>query len=373
MKVVWNPEHIVYNYSKREQYYLKNYFVIKQMKKIGNQTMLISKVLNNLKIINAKELMIYGQFNPGDILIADGIEYIYIDEKKDIVTKSEETETTKENTKESSEISELNVIKFDTQYIFNKDNQIFLSNKFEQNVILDIVIKEYTNEIYPEYPLNVLKKKVEIPINSEVCIYSVPKGIIATMEIIDSENNSILVEYENLPLYHFSTVKSLKDKIENLKLNLKEKDDDYYKKLITEKSILLKKKFGLTEKEYKNIELFPIFKELVNLYCIQSLISFNFINGDPVNGEGNHVQMSDNMTLGKLKLGGGSNNNGSIFSHDAIKMLVKEIEQSLISSIFNPSAIINRKNPFNSEEGTKAICFHYLNCKILRRNFNAKL
>lgn len=357
MKVIWNSNSIKYRYSRNEQYYLKDYFVISTNKVINNTSLPILKTVTSIKVLDHEFLMIEGNFKVGDKLIADGIEYIYTNEENNTDVDNNDKPSIKDPSDDDSEI-----INFENNRILNIDNEIYIEKDVLDKNELIIEIKEYTNEIYPEYPFNIIKKKLILN-KKKTLIHSIVKGTI-TVVTIKENDNLIELEYENTPLYHFSTVKSLKEKIQDLKLNIDLKSDDYYKKLISEKSILLKKSFGLTENEYKNIELFPIFKELVNLYCIKSIMSFGYINGSSVsdNSGSNNVD----LTLGKFK-SGGENNEGSIFSHDAIQSIIKINEQTLHNSIFNKSYKVERKK--QSIDNYILPEFFLTKCKILRRKY----
>lgn len=356
MKVIWNENFIKYRYSNREQYYLKDYFVICRNKIINNKKIPIKESLTNIKVIDNKYIILNGHFHKGDKLIADGIEYVYEEEKQN------ENESSDEVVEENKPSSGNNIF-FDKVKIINSDNEINIESNIDDSVEIKILINEYTNETYPEFPHNTIKKIVRVT-NKKLNIHKVKKGTITTLILNDNSGNLIELEYENTPLYHFSTVKSLKDKINDLKLSVEPKEDEYYKKLISEKSIMLKKKFGLTEKEYKNIELFPIFKELVNLYCIQSIISFSYIHGDPI-----YSESDTSITLGKFKTDG-PNTDGTIFSHDALKSIIKTNEDTLYSSLINKAYNFHKKNSFDNNITNNISQFFYTKCKIIRRAFN---
>lgn len=348
-KVIWNKNYIIYKYSKREPYYLKDYFILKQNFKVNEIIQTKTKSITNIKVLNSDEIKIEGEFNIGDKLIVDGIEYIYEENKNE-----EETE--------ENPIEKEDVINFGNLKIFNNENKIYVFSTCDEKI--EIFINEYTSEIYPEFPYNNIKKIICISENKNFNIFDVKKGTIIIVKILKENNEYIEIEYENLPLYHFSTVKSLKEKILNLNLQVIEKEDEYYKKLITEKSIYLKKRFGLTEKELKNIELFPAFKELTNFYCIQSLISLTYIQGENINSS-NQIGTRD-MSLGKFKTDGDISNN-SIFAPDAIKNLIKELENNLHLSIFNKSYTI--KKDINFTNHFNEIQYNFLKVKVLKRGY----
>lgn len=362
MKVIWNNEYIKYKYSKNEPYYIKDYFIICTNQSINGSIFPIKKSISNFKILDHEYILINGKFNVGDKLFADGIEYIF-SENQLVNSKSIKNE---ETNKEKLIESNTDIISFKILKIINDENKIYIHSEEITKEQLTIIINEYTNEIYPEFPFNTIKKKIEI-INNRNYIHEIKKGTITVISINDNNGNLIELEYENTPLYHFSTVKSLKEKINDLNLNINLKEDEYYKKLISEKSIMLKKSFGLTEEEYKNIELFPIFKELVNLYCIKSIMSFGYINGSSIM-PGNNYENTD-MTLGKFKTGG-ENNEGTIFSHDAIQNIIKVNEQKLYNSIFNKSIKVKKDKISSNIKPIIIPEYFQIKCKILRRKFN---
>ncbi len=341
-KVIWHPEFITYHFEKQEQFYNKGYFKLKRTITTDVENIEEITELTYIYVISENTLQIYcplGSFKLGDILNVNEVDYIYEE-------KSSEIEPPVEIPPEIPDIS-INNLKIES-----KKNEIFAINTSETEIVnLEIEIDEYTREIYPEFPFNTIEKNVNLSPKQKIPIYKLDKGKIAVLNINDNEGASIKLEYENNPLYHFSTVKSLKDIIENMKLTVREKTDDEYKMMISEKSTYLKKRFGLTQKETQNIELFPAFKNIVNLYCIRELVALTFIQGDVALISGQSYNPTTNLTLGKFKTDG-ENNNGNIFSITAIDAVIKKYETDLEKSIFNLSYVLKntsllRENALN--------------------------
>lgn len=356
-KVIWQPEFITYTFDKTEPFYNKGYFKLKRQ--VINEGDAIEEIteLTYVYVVSENVLQIYsplGTFNLGDILEVDKISYIYKEEQ------SNQDSIPQPPIEKPSEVPEISI---NNLKIESKKNEIFAINISEIEAIkLEIEIEEYTREVYPEFPFNTIEKNIRLLPKQKISIYKLDKGKIVVINIDDNEGSRLKLEYENNPLYHFSTVKSLKDTIKNMKLTVTEKTDDEYKNLISEKSTYLKKRFGLTKNETQNIELFPAFKNIVNLYCIRELIALSFIQGDVALISNQSYNPTTNLTLGKFKTDG-ETNNGNIFSITAIDTVIKKCETDLEKSIFNLSYILKNTSLSHQNVINESHCI-LRKCKI---------
>lgn len=329
-KVIWSPEYISYKFDRLEPFYDDGHFKLKRSNEDDGHNIEVTN-LNYINVIAIDTLYIYcpfGTFKEGDVLIVGDTNYIYENIELPEKPKPEEKP-------QVPDIS-INGILFK-----NKKNKFVVINTYEDKPIkIEYTIEEYTREVYPEFPFNIIDKEAIIQAGKELELYSLDRGKIAIIHITDDYGYDCSFEYENMPLYHFSTVESLKQAIKDTGFAINEKTDEEYKRLISEKSVYMKKRFGLTEKELKNIELFPAFKSVVNLYCIKELMAVSFIQG--TNSSSPIYTSPTSLTLGKYKTDGESNE-GSILTIDAIELLIKKQEYDLNKSIFNESSIIKRR------------------------------
>lgn len=371
-KVNWNKDKIIYFYSKREQYYLKGFFKLKRSEIInGIEHNLKEDYMDKFEVIDDKQLLIRGSFKYGDILDVDGIEYKY--EKEPIIDNDNkiDKETAIKNNKENKDNkeNEHSQISFAGYKIEDKSNDIFIIFDEKTDEEIKVLINEYTREIYPDYPYNSFEKTIKP--NNKVLIYSVPKGIISQITLVTASNEKMTIEYENVPLYYFSNVASLREKIKQSKLgiNQQEYSDEKLKQLVTEKSIFLKKRFGLTKNEVTNIELFPAFKELVNLYCLRNLLSFSFIQGNPTVKEDGAIYNDKELRLGKYKVAG-DDTSAALFGPKAINEEILILEKDLKYSLYNKPTLITKQNNHllsNIQECNPLMCSYYLKKKIIHR------
>ncbi|MGL4988289.1 MAG: hypothetical protein ACRC5F_03470 [Cetobacterium sp.] len=154
-------------------------------------------------------------------------------------------------------------------------------------------------------------------------------------------DNVYVLEFKGT--YYFATISALKEYMIDTGLSLPTKPDGKLKELILEKSLYLKKKFGLTEDETQNHEMYPVFKRLTILYCLKELVAYGFIQGEATSNDGSVQPTSTNsLTLGKFSTKNGSGSSGSGgsgstdsgFLPDIINSQIAVAEDDVRKSIF---------------------------------------
>ena len=136
-----------------------------------------------------------------------------------------------------------------------------------------------------------------------------------------------------------------------MELNIPLKPDDELKLLIQENSVKLKRRFGLREMYTENPEYMPIFKKVVNLYCIENLIAISFINGNFIS-TGEHGT-NNGMKLSKFSIDGDGGTGGYALSTDLIKDLIDKAENDLYKSLFKEPRRKKKKGMFDN------LCYQY--------------
>ncbi|MGL5768175.1 MAG: hypothetical protein ACRCX8_21280, partial [Sarcina sp.] len=184
-------------------------------------------------------------------------------------------------------------------------NALYADNIGSEEQEVSLEVKTYFKEAYPDFNENEMVTKIKIPIGKSKIFESV-KNKITTVEI---SKELFVLEYK--PSFYFTTVKSLKEAFVDTGLKLPTKTDDQYKDKIIEKSLYLKKKFGLTESQTENHEMYPSFKRLTTLYCLQDLVAFTFISGEAESGGGDTPTSSSSLSLGKFSTKDSSGNSDS--------------------------------------------------------------
>lgn len=196
------------------------------------------------------------------------------------------------------------------------------------------LIKVFFKEAYPDHAES-----------EEIVDITVPPGKSAIYKCVDNRVVSVMLgnaiyELEYKANYYFTNVKSLKEAFIDTGLKLPNKTDNQYKEKIMEKSLYLKKKFGLTEEETQNHEMFPSFKRLTTLYCLQDLVAFTFIQGEAESGGGDTPTTSNSLSLGKFSTkdgtgsSGGSGSSSSGFLPEILADQIAIAEEDVRKSIF---------------------------------------
>lgn len=184
-------------------------------------------------------------------------------------------------------------------------NSIYADNIGSEEQDVSLEVKTYFKEAYPDFSENDTVIKTKIPVGKNK-IFEGVKNKITTVEI---SKEVFVLEYK--PSFYFTTVKALKEAFIDTGLKLPTKTDEQYKDKIIEKSLYLKKKFGLTENQTENHEMYPSFKRLTTLYCLQDLVAFTFISGEAESGGGDTPTSSSSLSLGKFSTKDSSGNSDS--------------------------------------------------------------
>lgn len=283
----------------------------------------------DIVMVSNNELMVEGPFYQGYYVIINNIPYPYFEEKE---PEEPEVEEPKQEYKEPVGIYKL--IEDDNAFYFDKLPEDYPLDY--QNV--EVVIDEYTNEVYPDYPFRSKKYIFKLNKFHRTEVFKKARNIIYHIYVY-TENEKFFLKYVSRILCYFSTVEALKSFIKDLELNIPIKPDDELRTLIQEKSVLLKRRFGLREEYTENPEYFPIFKRVVNLYCVEDLIAISFINGNFIStGE---QGTNNGLKLSKFSIDGDGGTGGYALSTDLIKNLIDDAEADLYKSLFKQP--VNKK------------------------------
>lgn len=291
----------------------------------------------NIIMVSSNELMVEGPFYSGYYVVINNIPYPYFEEE----TKPEEPEAKPDDKPELKEPSGIyKLIEDDNAFYFDKLPEDYALNY--QSV--DVVIDEYTNEVYPDYPFRSKKHTFKLNKFHKVEVFKKERNIIYHI-YVNTESEKYFLKYISNILCYFSNVESLKSFIKDLELNIPLKPDNELKMLIQEKSVLLKRRFGLREEYTENQEYMPIFKRVVNLYCIEDLIAISFINGNFIS-TGEHGT-NNGMKLSKFSIDGDGGTGGYALSTDLIKNLIDDAETDLYKSLFKQPVNKKKKGLYN--------------------------
>ncbi|MGL6099129.1 MAG: hypothetical protein ACRC0G_05865 [Fusobacteriaceae bacterium] len=185
-------------------------------------------------------------------------------------------------------------------------NGIYANNLIGEPIKIKAYKKVYFKEAYPDFADEEDFVEIEIPTGRNV-IFEGVKNKITELTL----DKTYVLEYKGT--YYFTSIAALKEGIADTGLTLPNKKDDKLKLLILEKSLYLKKKFGLTEEQTEDHEMYPVFKRLTILYCLREIIAYTFIQGEITSngGDGGVVPTSTNtLTLGKFSTKSGSGSSG---------------------------------------------------------------
>lgn len=336
-KIKWKEHNFYYTFDTNEPVFSPDYFQfyngkVKSIEPVKLEGFSIRVIANN-------ELIIKGPFYEGYYVVINNIEYPYYENDEE--EKPEEPEEPEEEIKEPEGIVEV----FDDEVYFYFEK---LPEDFEEDYVqVKVKVDEYTNEVYPDHPFRSKTHSVKLNKFHKYYFLKKERNVIYQITILMPSNEKYFIEKRSDILCYFSTVESLKTFIKDLELNIPIKDDEELRKLIQEKSVKLKRRFGLREKYTENPEYFPAFKRVVNLYCVEDLISVSFINGNFIT-TGNKGT-NNGLELSKFKVDGDGGNNGYALSTDLIKTLITEAENDLYKSLF--------KEPINKKKNGAFKCY----------------
>lgn len=346
-KIKWKDHNFYYTFDKDEPVFDTNYFQFFNGNSTGDFDGDIYYYENSsldykIKVISSNELMVEGPFYEGYYVVINNIPYPYFEGSKPEEPKPEAPD---EQLAEPTGIYQL--IEDDNSFYFDK-----LPDDYEKEYVeVKVVVDEYTNEVYPDYPFRSKIYNIKLNKFHKVELFKKERNIIYHIFVNAEDGKKYFLKYISKILCYFSNVKSLKDYIKNLELNIPLKPDDELKLLIQENSLRLKRRFGLKEIYTENPEYFPIFKKVVNLYCIENLMSISFINGNFIS-TGEHGT-NNGMKLSKFSIDGDGGSNGYALSTDLIENLINEAENDLYKSLFKEPRRKKKKGMFDN------LCYQY--------------
>lgn len=336
-KIKWKNHNFYYTYDINEDIFSEDYFQFFN----GNAKKELDtsiKLQVSIQILSSNELMINGPFFDGYYVVINNQRFDYSEykEKPDEVVEHIPLVPPLPQNEYSIEEDE-----YGNLYM-NKLKEDYYLNTLE----IKVKIEEYTNEVYPDYPFKTYYKTISLNKFHNSEIIQPKKNVIYIISLVVN-GQKYSKEYRAPFICYFSNVKDLKVFIKDLNLEIPEKSNAELRKLIQEKSVQLKRKFGLSQKFIEDPEYFPIYKKVVNLYCVENLISVSFINGNfissGINGSGN------GLTLSKFKINDEGGNSDVVLSTNLIKDMIKNAEADLYSSIF--------KKPVNISGGIYKLCW----------------
>lgn len=339
-KVIWDKcSNFIYTFDADEDIFQQEYFKFFDSAICDMKSGYHLRVNQDYKInmISDNELMIKGPFSKSQYVIINGntyyqtnaVDVIDPDFTKPVDGNIDPGFTAPEELEQS--------LKYEP---FEYNEQIYIPklDKGEKEKDIKLEIWKYTNEVYPDYPFKKIKQYLKLNDKYDLYVCRDEKNVIFIFKL-NIDGKKYEYKYVSDKLCYFSTVENLKAFIKDLNLNITVGSDSEVQKLIQENSVKLKRRFGLTNDQTENPEYFPIFKQVVNLYCIESLISVSFINGNFItssNEPGNAVNTSS-LRLGKFSTGEDGGNDGYVLSKDLIKNLIEDAENDLYSSILKRS------------------------------------
>lgn len=314
-KIKWIDNDFYYTFDKGETITKPNYFKFFDLSIQLDETHYLEiKTDYTISFITGNQIMIKGPFDINTFVKINELNFKYEEYK--------EEEPTPEPTPE-----------IDERYKpVETDEEIYIK-AIEGIETVDIIVKKYTNETYPD--MHFFKEKNTVPFkDGKAILVKKEKNIIYRISITDTINSKVYeLDFESEPAYYFSSVKGLKDFIKSLNIHLSyTKTDLEIKKLIQEKSMFLKTRFGLTINETTNVGLFPALKKVVDIYCLENLLSWSFINGDFATSGDSSSKVSLKLNDFEVK-GNAVSSNPNTFTTELVRSLKKDAEDSLYNSL----------------------------------------
>ena len=342
-KIKWKEHKFYYTFDINEPVFNDEYFKFYNGNARSSEQVEPVRVFLDykIKIISSNELMVEGPFFNGYYVVINNIPYPYFEEN----IEEPKPEEPKEELPKPEGIYKL--LESDNAFYFDK-----LPEDFEEDYLtVNVKIDEYTNEVYPDYPFRSKKNTFRLNKFHRTEIFKKERNVIYHIFINTKDGKQYFLKYISDILCYFSNVKALKDYIKDLELNIPLKPDDELKLLIQENSVKLKRRFGLRKMYTENPEYMPIFKKVVNLYCIENLIAISFINGNFIS-TGEHGT-NNGMKLSKFSIDGDDGTGGYALSTDLIKDLIDKAENDLYKSLFKEPRRKKKKGMFDN------LCYQY--------------
>lgn len=226
-----------------------------------------------------------------------------------------------------------------------------IAKNYGDEVTIHMIEREYFKETYPDFAQVENNKAVKLKKGEFLIAEYVPN------KIVEVEIDATKYKLESRPSLYFTTVQALKEFFDDIKLAKFDKTDEQLKEKIAEKSIYLAKRFGLTDEQTTDYMMYPAFKMVTHLYCLQDIISFSFIKND-ANGDSEGMQrVASSLALGKFSTrDGDSEKKESFFLPDIIKQKIFEAEEDLRKSIFIKSDAVHwKKGGSNGSQSVKGL------------------
>ena len=240
-KVIWKRDKVIYKLDENENPFVNNFFTFYKNNILLNERFII-------RVIDEAQIEIYGNFSENIVLKVNNVNYNFsLDEEKNAPAKN---------------INEVTELDLDTFILDNKfsiessEEQIRIDNllnrltlrlgpsglSLSDENLLDIKVEQYTNEIYPDFPY----KKYKLKIKDKTHIDR-ETNVIYVITILGKK---IIIKEE--PRYYWSNIKDLREFLKDTDLVFNEKTNERLKKMIQEKSVYLKRRFGLDKKQIED-------------------------------------------------------------------------------------------------------------------------
>lgn len=230
-------------------------------------------------------------------------------------------------------------------------NSLELLESFESKTVnvrnisttdIEITFKrdKFFPQSFPDFILDTFKGTITIKPGETVTLFKQEEGYVYRVYINANGYDELVQDVYGYPIYYFSNVTSLKEALDRASVESKNYSDVKCKEMIADKSMMIKRGFGIFEEHCFNIELQPILKELCNLYNVkeQSLIGLiSYSKGSGTGEGGSTLSTSESLKLGNFqtKMGTNDTSGGSSTSVKDVSVSdrIYELEQLLRSSI----------------------------------------
>lgn len=341
-KIKWLEKSIVYSFNPKENIFNGSFF----------KALILGKTEDPFEIkmdYESCEVKFHDKF---DILILNNETFI-----RPIEVDVKEIVNEIKNEEEKIKLDETSEEK-NNFVIFEKVGDKLYATALSGEAEVELNISVYFKEAYPDFADNEYIKTITVKNGKNLVLTGEQNRI---TEVTINTDKYVL---ESKPMVYFTSVAALKEFFTDIGLTFPNKTDDSLKEKIKEKSLYLKRKFGLLELQFKDFEMYPVFKRLTNLYCLQDLVSYSFLSTGDNNGNSTEIQNAAlNLSLGKFSTKDGDNGakKETLFLPDVIKQKIYEAEEDLKKSIFIDSEKVYwyKKGGLNEEQscGRLQKCF----------------
>lgn len=232
---------------------------------------------------------------------------------------------------EPSDGNDTNSLETITSFEINYENkEVLIKNTSQESKTFEFTLHKFFIQSFPDFILQTENFSLIVEPNTNKIVFNLQDGYVFRLMTEFEGYETKIEDYYAYPIYYFSNTKSLKTAFTRASINIEAYSEEDLKIMISDKSMKIKRGFGMLDEQCRNIELQPILKELCELYNIQEqsligLVSYGAGEASTPNSANNNSGLK--LKLGNFETDGKSSNSINISSSSGDVSISKRIEQ----------------------------------------------